>query len=64
MRADLCSALTASMSKVMPTSVFDLSLKPFGDGGWYWFDLAASSAELLLENGQWETHRAGVPAAK
>lgn len=37
------------------TSVFDLSLKPFGDGGWYWFDLAASSAELVLENGQWET---------
>ena len=21
---------------------FELSLKPFGDGGWYWFDLAAS----------------------
>ncbi|MCU1515405.1 MAG: glycosyltransferase family 2 protein [Pseudarthrobacter sp.] len=35
-------------------SVFDLSLKPFGDGGWYWFDLAASSGELLLENGEWQ----------
>ncbi|MGK3957264.1 glycosyltransferase [Arthrobacter sp. R4] len=36
------------------TSVFDLTLKPFGDGGWYWFDLAASSGELLLENGEWQ----------
>jgi galactofuranosylgalactofuranosylrhamnosyl-N-acetylglucosaminyl-diphospho-decaprenol beta-1,5/1,6-galactofuranosyltransferase len=36
------------------TSVFDLTLKPFGDGGWYWFDLAASSGELLLEGGEWQ----------
>ena len=36
------------------TSVFDLTLKPFGDGGWYWFDLAASSGELLLETGEWQ----------
>ncbi len=38
------------------TSVFELSLKPFGDGGWYWFDLAASSTDLVLEAGQWESH--------
>ncbi|MGP4031330.1 glycosyltransferase [Pseudarthrobacter sp. 1C304] len=37
------------------TSVFELSLKPFGDGGWYWFDLAASADGLVLESGQWET---------
>jgi galactofuranosylgalactofuranosylrhamnosyl-N-acetylglucosaminyl-diphospho-decaprenol beta-1,5/1,6-galactofuranosyltransferase len=36
------------------TSVFDLTLKPFGDGGWYWFDLAASTDELLLERGEWQ----------
>jgi galactofuranosylgalactofuranosylrhamnosyl-N-acetylglucosaminyl-diphospho-decaprenol beta-1,5/1,6-galactofuranosyltransferase len=41
------------------TSVFELSLKPFGDGGWYWFDLAASSTELVLEGAQWEA--AGGP---
>lgn len=45
------------------TSVFDLTLKPFGDGGWYWFDLAASSGELVLENGQWQaqggSHQSG-----
>lgn len=36
------------------TSVFDLSLKPFGDGGWYWFDLASSSSELVLESAEWQ----------
>ncbi len=41
-------------------SVFELNLKPFGDGGWYWFDLAASSEELVLENAQWETNDGGV----
>ena len=46
------------------TSVFELSLKPFGDGGWYWFDLAASSQELLLESGQWEAPETGAPAGE
>jgi galactofuranosylgalactofuranosylrhamnosyl-N-acetylglucosaminyl-diphospho-decaprenol beta-1,5/1,6-galactofuranosyltransferase len=46
------------------TSVFELSLKPFGDGGWYWFDLAASSQELLLESGQWEAPEAGVSSGE
>jgi galactofuranosylgalactofuranosylrhamnosyl-N-acetylglucosaminyl-diphospho-decaprenol beta-1,5/1,6-galactofuranosyltransferase len=36
------------------TSFFDLSLKPFGDGGWYWFDLASSSGELILESAEWQ----------
>lgn len=36
------------------TSFFDLSLKPFGDGGWYWFDLASSSGELVLESAEWQ----------
>ncbi|XAS65849.1 glycosyltransferase [Pseudarthrobacter sp. So.54] len=40
------------------TSVFELSLMPFGDGGWYWFDLAASSTDLVLQTGQWETAEA------
>ncbi|MDO5751446.1 glycosyltransferase [Arthrobacter sp.] len=35
------------------TSVFDLSLVPFGDGGWYWFDLAAGHNGLTLEGAQW-----------
>ncbi|MDI3212568.1 glycosyltransferase [Arthrobacter sp. AL12] len=43
------------------TSVFELSLKPFGDGGWYWFDLAASADGLVLESAQWETAGTGRP---
>jgi len=37
------------------TSNFDLPLKPFGDGGWYWFDLVAGSAPLLLEEAEWQS---------
>lgn len=32
---------------------FDLPLRPFGDGGWYWFDLAAGSEEMVLESAEW-----------
>ncbi|MET4136989.1 glycosyltransferase [Pseudarthrobacter sp. PvP090] len=46
------------------TSVFELSLKPFGDGGWYWFDLAASSQELTLQNAQWEAPEAGTSSGQ
>ena len=35
------------------TTTFDLSLTPFGDGGWYWFDLVAGSEDFLLESAQW-----------
>jgi galactofuranosylgalactofuranosylrhamnosyl-N-acetylglucosaminyl-diphospho-decaprenol beta-1,5/1,6-galactofuranosyltransferase len=44
------------------TSTFELSLKPFGDGGWYWFDLAASTGDLVLKNGAWQA--TGGPATK
>lgn len=36
-------------------SVFDLPLRSFSDGGWYWFDLIASTDELILESGAWTT---------
>jgi galactofuranosylgalactofuranosylrhamnosyl-N-acetylglucosaminyl-diphospho-decaprenol beta-1,5/1,6-galactofuranosyltransferase len=35
------------------TVTIDLPLKPFIDGGWYWFDLAAAHAELVLEEAVW-----------
>ena len=35
------------------THTFDLPLKPFGDGGWYWFDLAAGADGLALVNAAW-----------
>ncbi|MBA2464960.1 MAG: glycosyltransferase [Nocardioidaceae bacterium] len=38
---------------------FDLPLQPFADGGWYWFDLAAGSEDVVLEEASWV---AEVPA--
>jgi len=35
------------------TVEFDLPLKTFIDGGWYWFDLAADGARLQLLSGEW-----------
>ena len=32
---------------------FDLSLAPFGDGGWYWFDVVAGPAGAVLEEATW-----------
>jgi galactofuranosylgalactofuranosylrhamnosyl-N-acetylglucosaminyl-diphospho-decaprenol beta-1,5/1,6-galactofuranosyltransferase len=31
----------------------DLTLLPFGDGGWYWFDLYASDGDVTLESAEW-----------
>ncbi|HYG93745.1 MAG TPA: glycosyltransferase [Nocardioides sp.] len=41
------------------TITIDLPLKPFIDGGWYWFDLEAGKSELVLEGASWgfETDR-------
>ncbi|MBK0421618.1 glycosyltransferase [Leucobacter sp. CSA2] len=36
-------------------SEFDLPLSAFSDGGWYWFDLIASTDDLVLESGEWST---------
>jgi len=33
--------------------VFELDLRPFEDGGWYWFDLTTDLAELTLHGGGW-----------
>lgn len=33
--------------------VFDLPLNTFGDGGFYWFDLVASTGDLTLDSAQW-----------
>ena len=38
---------------------FDLSLSPFGDGGWYWFDIVAGPSGAVLEEATWV---ADVPA--
>ncbi|NYE94896.1 galactofuranosylgalactofuranosylrhamnosyl-N-acetylglucosaminyl-diphospho-decaprenol beta-1,5/1,6-galactofuranosyltransferase [Psychromicrobium silvestre] len=36
-------------------STFDLTLAPFGDGGWYWFDLVAGVEAMVLQEAQWQT---------
>lgn len=41
---------------------FLLSLKPFGDGGWHWFDLASSQEDLVLEGARWEGPQTEGPA--
>ncbi|WP_246081605.1 glycosyltransferase [Nocardioides litoris] len=41
------------------TFTFDLSLKPFIDGGWYWYDVVASDGDVLVESAEWY---ADVPA--
>ena len=38
---------------------FDLSLVPFVDGGWYWFDVVAGDADVVIEGATWV---ADVPA--
>ena len=35
------------------TSEFTLTLKPFNDGGWYWFDLVGGATDLVLEEAGW-----------
>ena len=35
------------------TFVFDLSLKPFVDGGWYWYDVIAGDEDVLVESAEW-----------
>ena len=37
-----------------------LDLRPFEDGGWYWFDLTTADTELTLLEGGWHA-RAGGP---
>ena len=32
---------------------FDLPLKPFGDGGWYWFDIVAGTEPMALLRADW-----------
>lgn len=45
-------------------SVFDLPLTSFSDGGWYWFDLIASTEDVVLEGGAWTTNADPVLTGK
>ena len=39
---------------------FPLSLTPFGDGGWYWFDLVAGATPLTLRSAAWRLPAPGT----
>ncbi len=41
------------------TFTFDLSLAPFVDGGWYWYDVVAGDEDAVVESAEWT---AEVPA--
>ena len=32
------------------TFAFDLPLKPFVDGGWYWYDVVAGDEDVVVES--------------
>jgi galactofuranosylgalactofuranosylrhamnosyl-N-acetylglucosaminyl-diphospho-decaprenol beta-1,5/1,6-galactofuranosyltransferase len=35
------------------TFSFELSLKPFVDGGWYWYDVVAGDEDAVVESAEW-----------
>ena len=35
------------------TFTFELPLKPFVDGGWYWFDVVAGDDDVVVEGAEW-----------
>ncbi len=37
---------------------FVLSLAPFGDGGWYWFDITAGTDDMEFVGAEWQTRAA------
>ncbi|BCW49063.1 hypothetical protein StoSoilB13_14050 [Arthrobacter sp. StoSoilB13] len=43
---------------------FELTLAPFGDGGWYWFDLIAGGDGMTLKNAHWAVPDEGRPQGK
>ncbi|MDQ6686650.1 MAG: glycosyltransferase, partial [Actinomycetota bacterium] len=34
---------------------FELTLKPFADGGWYWYDVGAGDEDVVVESAEWTT---------
>ncbi|MGJ3188758.1 glycosyltransferase family 2 protein [Paenarthrobacter nitroguajacolicus] len=43
---------------------FELTLAPFGDGGWYWFDLIAGGDGMTLTGAHWAVPDEGRPQGK
>lgn len=43
---------------------FALSVRTFGDGGWYWFDIVADEKPLTFEGGEWTVDAEPVRTGK
>ncbi|MDP9444135.1 MAG: glycosyltransferase [Actinomycetota bacterium] len=41
-----------------------LTLQPFIDGGWYWFDLEAGDGQVRLESAEWVVDTDGAPPGR
>jgi galactofuranosylgalactofuranosylrhamnosyl-N-acetylglucosaminyl-diphospho-decaprenol beta-1,5/1,6-galactofuranosyltransferase len=45
--------VTSTQTSSGTSAEFDLSLKQFGDGGWYWFDIVAGDDDVDLVSADW-----------
>lgn len=50
---------SATATSAEETFVFDLTLTPFIDGGWYWYDVVAGDEDVVVAGAEWT---AEVPA--
>jgi galactofuranosylgalactofuranosylrhamnosyl-N-acetylglucosaminyl-diphospho-decaprenol beta-1,5/1,6-galactofuranosyltransferase len=46
-------AATVDQSGEAATFTFDLTLTPFVDGGWYWYDVVAGDEGAVVESAEW-----------
>ncbi|ALE92686.1 glycosyl transferase [Arthrobacter alpinus] len=54
-RGSLQHVATTKVSDKDALTNFDLSLNPFGDGGWYWFDVAGGAGDFQFQGAEWQT---------
>ena len=58
-RSQRVDAATVETGDARATFDFDLTLTPFVDGGWYWYDVVAGDEDAVVETAEWT---AEVPA--
>ncbi|MBT1003031.1 glycosyltransferase family 2 protein [Paenarthrobacter sp. DKR-5] len=54
-RGSLQHVETTRVSGDEVTTTYTLSLAPFGDGGWYWFEVTAGADQMEFVGARWET---------
>ena len=58
-RVDAATVDSSAGGDARETFDFDLTLTPFVDGGWYWYDVVAGDEDAVVESAEWT---AEVPA--